>query len=194
MRLSLVLALAATPFLSAPAFADCADDIKAILKAAQTSGPYRMETTVSSSAGDMTMTAEVIPPTAMHSVTDVGGQTMEMTFLDGKGWMNMAGTWTELPPEQAATITQMFDPAIIDSGELTNEECVGVANVDGMDVMQYNYTFGMQGVTSDNVMYVDPESGLPIGLEATSDVGGETAETSVTYEFDDSVTVTAPQM
>lgn len=195
MRLSLILALTVTPLLSAPALADCTSDIKDVLVRANASGPYRMETVVAGSAGDMTMTAEVIPPTAMHSTTVTDGQTIEMVFADGKGWMNLAGTWSELPPDAATEMTKSFDPEFIESlGTIQEAKCLGTVTIEGKDYLGYEYTFAMEGMSSVSKMYVDPATTLPARMEAVSEISGGKTDTVVTYTYDPSVTVTAPQM
>ena len=100
MRIATLATVAALAF-TAPAQADCLADLKSVLVGSLTGGPYVMELV----SDDMTMTAEVVPPAAIHAKTLIGGATQEMTVHDGKAWMQMGGTWTAMPDSMAAQMT-----------------------------------------------------------------------------------------
>jgi hypothetical protein len=132
MRIALALLASAVALSAAPAFADpCVDEIKAAMGKAMTSGPMKMESTITGATA-MTMKGEIVPPANMHAIVDTAGQVIEMTVLDGKAWMNMAGAWTELPAEAAAQMTAGFNMANTDALDaMTEAQCLGTTNVDG---------------------------------------------------------------
>lgn len=195
MRLSLLVALAASPLLSAPAFADCADDIRDIMARSIASGPYHMETKVTSPAGDVSMTGEIVPPTGMHVKTVTAGQTTEMTFIDGKGWMQMAGNWTELPPEMAGTMTEAFSPKSLEVlAGITDAQCMGEKAIEGGNALAFSYAYAVSGIDTVTTLYADPATRLPVRLESKADVAGMKTETVATYRYDASITLTAPAL
>jgi len=195
MRLSLLLALAASPLLAAPAFADCADDIRDIMARSIASGPYHMETKVTSPAGEVSMTGEIVPPTGMHVKSVMAGQTTEMTFIDGKGWMQMAGTWTELPPEMAGSMTDVFSPKSLEVlAGMTDPQCLGEQNIEGGKALQFSYAYAVAGVSTVTTLYADPATRLPVRLESKADVSGMKTETIATYRYDPAISLSAPAM
>lgn len=195
MRLSLILALAASPLLGAPAFADCADDIRDIMARSIASGPYHMETRVTSPAGEVSMTGEIVPPTGMHVKSVMAGQTTEMTLVDGKGWMQMAGAWTELPPEMAGTMTDAFSPKSLKVlAGMTDAQCLGEQSIEGGKALQFSYAYAVAGVSTVTTLYADPATRLPVRLESRADVSGMKTETVATYRYDPSITLSAPAM
>jgi hypothetical protein len=195
MRLPVLLALAASPLLSAPALADCADDIRDIMARSLDSGPYHIETTVTSPAGDVAMTGEIVPPTGMHVKTVTGGMTTEMTFIDGKGWMQMAGTWTELPPEVAGTMTDAFSPKSLEVlAGMTDAQCLGEQSFDGGSGLQFSYAYAVAGIDTQTTLYADPATKLPVRLESRAEISGMKTETVANYRYDAAIKLTPPAM
>jgi hypothetical protein len=195
MRIALALLATVATFAVTPAFADaCVDEIKAAMGKAMTSGPMKMESTISGATA-MTMKGEIVPPANMHAVVDTNGQVIEMTVLDGKAWMNMAGAWTELPAAAAEQMTAGFNMANTDAMDaMTEPQCLGTTNVDGKDVQSYAWKLDVDGNATVNRAYVDPANGAPVHLETDVTTQGVTTNVVVKYTYDPTVTITAPAM
>lgn len=195
MRIALALLASAVALSAAPAFADpCVDEIKAAMGKAMSSGPVKMESTITGATA-MTMVGEIVPPANMHAVVDTAGQTIEMTVLDGKAWMNMAGTWTELPAATAEQMTAGFNMAntgMLDA--MTEPQCLGTSNVEGKDLKAYSWKLAADGSATVNRAYVDPATGAPVRIETDVDTSGAVTNVVVNYSYDASLTVTAPAM
>ena len=74
MRISLAFLATAAAFAATPVLADpCVDEIKAAMGKAMTSGPMRMESTITG-ATSMSMKGEIVPPANMHAVVDTAGE------------------------------------------------------------------------------------------------------------------------
>lgn len=195
MRIALALlastvALAATPVLADP----CVDEIKAAMGKAMTSGPMKMESTISGATA-MTMSGEIIPPANMHAIVDTAGQVIEMTILDGKAWMNMAGAWTELPAAAAEQMAAGFNMANTDALDtMTEAQCLGTTNVDGKDLKSYAWKLDVDGTLTMNRAFVDPANNAPVQMETDITAAGATTNVVVKYVYDPSVTITAPAM
>lgn len=183
-----VLFLAA--LVAGPAHADCREDIKTILASSLTSGPYAMDMT--SEAGGLTLTAEVVLPSAMHSKTVVAGTASEMTVLDGKAWMNMGTGWTALPDNTADAMMAGFQAANDMLDSITAEECLGTQTVDGRDLLAFRYDITMATLLTKSTMYADPATKLPVILETQSEVGGKSTDTRAVYRYDPSIKIVAP--
>jgi len=195
MRITLALLATAAAFAATPAFADpCVDEIKAAMGKAMTSGPMRMESTIGG-ATQMSMKGEIVPPANMHATVDTAGQVIEMTILDGKAWMNMAGAWMELPAEAAAQMTAGFNMANTDALDtMTEPQCLGTTNVDGKDLKSYAWKLDVEGSATVNRALVDPANGAPVRMETDVTAQGAVTNVVVNYVYDPSVTITAPAM
>lgn len=195
MRLALTLLASAVALAATPAFADpCVDEIKAAMGKAMSSGPMRMESTISGATA-MSMKGEIIPPANMHATVDTAGQVIEMTILDGKAWMNMAGAWMELPPETAAQMAagfNMANTAALDT--MTEPQCLGTTNVDGKDLKSYSWKLDVEGSATVNRVLVDPANNAPVHMETDVTAAGATTNVIVDYVYDPSITITAPAM
>lgn len=195
MRIALALLATAATFAVTPAFADaCVDEIKAAMGKAMTSGPMKMESTITGATA-MTMNGEIVPPANMHAIVDTNGQVIEMTVLDGKAWMNMAGAWTELPAAAAEQMTAGFNMANTDAMDaMTEPQCLGTTNVEGKDVLSYAWKLDVDGNSTVNRAHVDPANGAPIRMETDVTTQGVTTNVVVKYTYDPTVTITAPAM
>lgn len=195
MRITFAFLATAAAFAATPAFADpCVDEIKAAMGKAMTSGPMRMESTITGATA-MSMKGEIVPPANMHAVVDTAGQVIEMTILDGKAWMNMAGAWMELPAAAAEQMTagfNMADTSALDA--MTDAKCLGTTNVNGKDVLSYSWNLAVDGSTTVNRAFVDPASGAPTRMETDVTAQGALTNVVVDYTYDPAVTITAPAM
>ena len=188
MRNPALIALAAIAF-AAPAQADCLADLKSVLTGSLTGGPYVMELV----SDDMTMTAEVVPPASIHATTHIGGATQEMTVLDGKAWMQMGGTWTQMPDTMAAQMTAGVSGSAGMIDQVAGAECLGTQNFEGRDYLAFKYDFAMSGMESSSTLYADPASKLPLLVLGTATAAGKTTSTRATYRYDPRVSVSAPR-
>jgi hypothetical protein len=193
MRIALALLASAVAFAATPVLADpCVDEIKAAMGKAMTSGPMKMESTISGATA-MTMTGEIVPPANMHAIVDTAGQVIEMTILDGKAWMNMAGTWTELPAAAAEQMAAGFNMANTDALDtMTEAQCLGTTNVDGKDLKSYAWKLDVDGSSTVNRALVDPATNTPVQMETDITAAGTVTNVVVKYVYDPSVTITAP--
>lgn len=195
MRIAIALLATAAAFAATPVLADpCVDEIKAAMGKAMTSGPMRMESTIGGAA-QMSMKGEIVPPANMHAVVDTAGQIIEMTILDGKAWMNMAGTWTELPAAAAEQMAAGFNMANTDALDtMTEPQCLGTTNVDGKDLKSYAWKLDVEGSSTVNRALVDPANGAPVRMETDVTAQGAVTNVVVDYVYDPAVTITAPAM
>jgi hypothetical protein len=195
MRIAIALFATVAAFAATPVLADsCVDEIKAAMGKAMTSGPMRMESTIGGAA-QMSMKGEIVPPANMHAVVDTAGQVIEMTILDGKAWMNMAGTWTELPAAAAEQMAAGFNMANTDALDtMTEPQCLGTTNVDGKDLISYAWKLDVEGSSTVNRALVDPANGAPVRMETDVTAQGAVTNVVVDYVYDPAVTITAPAM
>ncbi len=176
--------------LATPAMAACVDDVKAVLAGSLDGGPYALELT----SDDTTMTAEVVPPGAIHARTSFAGGTQEMTVVGGKGWMQMDGKWTPMPDALANQMSLGIEGAASMIDQIGNTRCLGMQNFEGRDYLVFAYDFASTGVETSSTLYVDPGTRLPAIVVGSSTAGGKTTDTRATYRYDPGITVSAPPL
>jgi hypothetical protein len=172
----------------------CTAEIRAIMLASVTSGPYHISARISGGGIDTVSTLDMIPPSAVHSVSTSGGQSTEMTFVDGRGFMKMSGVWTELPSEMTATMMQVFDTQTVEQsfGNIISADCAGTTAWEGLPALRYAFSTGPEATRSDITMWIDATTRLPLRIETVSPVEGGTATTISDYRYDLAITIRAP--
>lgn len=194
MRLA-ALAFATIGLLATPAFADdCADEIKAVMEAAMSSGPLHMETTITSPDSVMTMSGDLVPPQNLRMTVTTNGQGVEMVILDGRAWMKVSELWVELPPDAAAEVASTFDLSNTSAlDDMTDAQCNGTVTVDGEDYLSYNWNLSAEGADTVNAILADPEAMVPLYMETEVTTGDVVSQVVVDYTYDETITITAPQ-
>lgn len=194
MRLTLPLIAATALFAATPVLAqDCTAEIKSVMEAAMNSGPLFMESTITGPGLAMTLSGNIVPPKDMHVTVDTNGQAVEMIVLSDKAWMNLGGTWTELPPEAAGEISKSFDLADTSALDaMTDAQCNGTVNVEGEDYLSYGWNLSVEGSDTVNAILVDPTDMVPVHMETTVTTDGADTSVVVDYTYDETLTVEAP--
>lgn len=199
MRLTTLAALALAGFgICQPCLAAadpaCTAEIKAIMLASVNSGPYHIEAKITGGGFDTVSTLDMIPPSAMHSVSSNAGAATEMTFVDGRGFMKMSGTWTELPADMAKTMTQVFDTQTVEQsfGNIAKAECAGATNWEGTPALRYVFTTAPDAGSSDITLWVDATTRLPIHIETVNSVNGAQMTSIADYRYDPAIEIKAP--
>ena len=170
-RLPTALALL---LLSAPgAFAACREDVLAAYEKQRAAGQIRMQTSMVSEQGPISMTVDYIPPDRMHQrVTNKLTQQTRHTILVGpRAWVSEDGTtWKELSVEQAAEVAEgVRDSFGAPPTEFVTFDCLGRTMIDGKPYLGYSIDEAKgkqipgQPVKDPpvRILFVDPDTGLP---------------------------------
>jgi hypothetical protein len=170
-RLPAALALL---LLSAPgAFAACREDVLAAYEKQRAAGQIRMQTSMVSEHGPISMTVDYIPPDRMHQrVTNNLTQQTRHTILVGpRAWVSEDGTtWKELSVEQAAEVAEgVRDSFGAPPTEFVTFDCLGRTMIDGKPYLGYSIDEAKgkqipgQPVKDPpvRILFVDPDTGLP---------------------------------
>lgn len=170
----------------------CGEQIISILTTSASSEPYRFTSTMDLAGAKSSFTGEVVPLTAMHVRSDQNGTISEQTFVDGRGFVNYGATWTELPPEVAGHLMDVYNPELIEKlGALKSATCEGEVTVDGQRYLRFAYVFiAAEGTT--NVLLADPATRRSVQLDVEGKAGEATYTASTRYEYDPAIIVTAP--
>jgi hypothetical protein len=184
--------LSASPTLAAPDAA-CIAEIKAVMAGALQGGPHVIETHVDSPFGDTDTVSEMLPPRGMHSrsVTSMG--VSELTYLDGKGWMNFDGTWQVMSPEMVAGMAGVFDGSALELiSDAVEAQCLGPVVLDNSQALGFTYAVEASGATTTSHYYVHPGTRLPIRMVTVSPTEAGTITVTSTFRYDASITITPP--
>lgn len=196
MRFALAAALAALAITPALASADpaCMTEIKEIMVDGEQSGPYELTTLVDSPYGDTATVAEYLPPHGLHMRTEMNGSVFEYTYLDGKGWTNFTGAWTDMDPAMVDGFAKTFDgSALAIFDHLSNAECFGPQVYENRPVLKFTYTYDNGTGPIENEFYADNATHLPAKIVTVSKTADATITVTSTYRYDDAITVTAPK-
>lgn len=176
----------------------CIAEIKAILQASVSSGPFRIVNTQRNTPDNVPIeiTFEMVPPNAMHTISTFNGQPSEMTYVDGRGYLKLGDTWTELPPQQAATLITMFDPETLEASLATVEaaDCARPTMAYGKPALFYHLVTSTTGLGNDISITVDPETRLPVEIYNYPNNAGTPAgpDSDSLYTYDPSIVIKAP--
>jgi hypothetical protein len=191
MRLVLSLAAFCLPLVAVPTFAaDCGNAIRMVLHQAMTAGPYSIVTTSKTGDEVQETVAQMIPPNAMHTRSETGGQVTEMIVLDGKGWMNFDGTWSELPEAMAQGMAEVLTAEA--APDMIDPQCNGDVIVDGRSSTSYSFGTKAGEATSTTTIYMDTNSWLPWRMLSSGKVGDVTVKTVTNYTYGGDFEIKAP--
>ncbi len=156
--------------------------------------------------GTRTITMEYAPPGHMH-MTLTGG--MEIIVLEDQGTiyqkMGSSATWTQMPATMAQAILSnmpMSDPKQLSQLKqqiiVDQTKFVGPDLVNGTPALVYDYATRSAtdpSVTHNSRVWVGVTNGLPLKVQTSgnSASGSGQITTVVTYQYDPSITVQAPQ-
>jgi hypothetical protein len=189
MRLALRFAAACLPFVAVPAFADCADEVRASLASLAQAGPQSIVSTIETKDGVIDVVSEKVPG-AMHSRRTSGGVVSEYTLLGDRAWSMEADSWSELPAETAAGFAAALKAdSSMSFEDIGDVECLGI---DRHTFLQsYRLTYVDVDTRIRAALQADPETGLPSVLQTWS-TGGEKFTTTSRFSYDAGIAVEAP--
>lgn len=195
MRQPLFFALLALPIFTAPALADCGEELRLAMKRAITSGPYRVQSTATMPEAVSESRIDIVPGKAMHAVSTSGELHYQTIVIGQRAWMNTDGSWQEMTGEMAATTVAGLKSAAADPdtlGAISGETCLGASVVDGRDVLRYSYDMSTGETASHSDVLVDANTGLPVRTEMQTTIAGMVSNIVSTYTYDAAITIEPP--
>lgn len=191
--LSLLAVLTVSPTLATtPAAADCKAEVEAMLLNASNTGPARIRVETDSSIGQFTVTGEIIPTGKSHIVIDFPGQQMEVISIGDEAWLKTGAEWTVAGPELIAATAGFSGTDLQMLAGLSEPQCLGMQTIEGVELLGYSFAYALEGITSTNLVYIDPATKFPARMESDIAAGGDAGKSVMTYEYDPTITITAP--
>ena len=187
--ITLFAVLAATPL----AKADCLTDIQAIMKAMETSGPYRVEMEIDSAGSKSRLTSDVIMPHSMH----MKGEGMEMVMTPNGVWTSQGAALQRMPDGMKDQIQGMIKQGMnLGLSSIKEPECVGETEFEGesYSLFKYNSDAEFMGIKSKSSvqMYVD-DGNRPVWMVVDGEAMGIKSLTKQKITYDSSITIADPQ-
>jgi len=169
----LLTALALLLLSAAGAFAACREDVLAAYEKQRTAGQIRMQTSMVSEQGPISMTVDYILPDRMHQrvTSKLTNQTRHTILVGPRAWVSEDGkTWKELSVEQAAEVAEGVRESVgAPPTEFVTFDCLGRTMIDGKPYLGYSIDEAKgkqipgQPVKDPpvRILFVDPDTGLP---------------------------------
>lgn len=155
---------------------------------------FRVKSTTSTGKGkSIHSVMEVQWPNRFHMTSDQS----EMIILPGGTWMNAGGKWMKMPIDMQKMIAQFTPEMMKKSMEGTqNVRFSGLDTVNGTPVKVYDYDFNVEimGINSSGTskIFLSITDGYPLRMESTGKAMGKVSTTINEYEYDDSISISAP--
>jgi hypothetical protein len=158
------------------------------------SQPYRTDSLIRASNGDITLVGEMLPPDSLHTIMTSADFTMEMIIIGAEGWQAINGDWHTLPVETVQMVAATAFPAATLAqleATLVNAQALGQQELDGRLMNVYQFESVLEGVTSLSTVYIDAETGLPMQQEIIGDAAGVTSNTTQKISYP-AITISPP--
>lgn len=148
---------------------------------------------------ESTTVLEVRPPDSFRLVTE---GTEFIIVPDGTFIKESGGEWQASPMSMSGMMSQILSQQSVESlikeSQPDDIKFAGVDLIDGKPMWIYTYT-GQQDVGGTMVdttskTWIGALDKLPYRVEASSKTGDTTSTSTITYEYDESITIEAPEV
>lgn len=148
--------------------AGCNQEVAAAFERQRTSAAFRVQMSEPAPAGEITMTADYLPPDRM--LQTVGGPGMpgdQQTMVVGeRAFSGSSGAWQELLPQFSQSVVASVKSAVGQSQtNLGDFDCLGSVAYEGKDYIGYRTKPSAADAASKEViartLYIDKATGLP---------------------------------
>jgi hypothetical protein len=115
----------------------------------------------------------------------------DMIIIGDKTYQNEGGGWELLEMNMGAMITQFRNSDLIDSVILSNVQTLPDETLEGKACNVYSYTQDFEGIISQDKLWIEKSTGLPVRLESEGEVLNTQSKAVSHYEYT-GVEITAP--
>ena len=193
-KLKFLLVTTSTLCLSATvAYADCTDEIKAMMDAHLKAGSYHTQIDMDMGAFKRKTEVDVILPSSFHMKSD----QMESIVLANGAWMKMGGKWKAMPAAMSGQISSSIKNNMDTSKmNLSNVQCLGAQQLEGQTYTAYSFdssaeVMGMKA-TSHITTYKN-SNGLPAIMMIEGEAMGHKSKTMQHITYDSNIKISPPQ-
>lgn len=185
-------ALAATPVAAATS-RTCADEVREVVLATFTSGPYEVTASMTSLMGHHLSLSQVVPGEGMHSRITIGDIEAETLIRGDRFYRREGDAWVEGKSQASAFYTHAMSPAIAEALDfLQRPRCLGYRLVNGRRLAAYSFGADSPDISTDTLIYVNPATGRPARAVTTMVIAGDKSEAVADYRYDASIMLPTP--
>jgi hypothetical protein len=162
------------------------DSIHAALKK-QLEAPQLRMTITYDDAMLGTSTIDYVAPDRFRVKDD----TSDIIIIGETTYQNEGNGWETLEMNMGAIINQYRNPDMLDKIILSDVQALGEETLDGKACNVYSYTQDFEGIISQDKLWIEEITGLPVRLESEGDFLGTPSKSVSNYEYT-GVEITVP--
>jgi hypothetical protein len=180
--------LLATFLLTLLVYAHAQEDVIRAAMRAQLESPQLRSVVTTDLDGDVSETTidYVAPDRFRLTQSDI-----DMIIIGDKTYQNEGGGWQVLEMNMGAMIARFRNSDMIESITLNNVQALADETLDGKPCAVYSYTQEFEGIVSQDKLWIEKSSGLPLRLESEGDVLGTPSKSVINYSYT-GIEITAP--
>jgi hypothetical protein len=107
----------------------------------------------------------------------------DMIIIGDKTYQNEGNGWQTLEMNMAAMITQFRNSDLIDSVVLSDVQTLPDETLEGKSCAVYSYTQDFEGIVSENKLWIEKSTGLPLRLESEGEILNTYSKSVSHYEY-----------
>jgi hypothetical protein len=117
---------------------------------------------------------------------------LDMIIIGDKTYQNEGNGWAVLEMNMAAMITEYRNSDMIDGVVLSDIQTLPDETLNGKSCAVYSYTQDFEGIVSQDKLWVEKSTGLPLRLESEGEILGSSSTSVVEYNYDAGLEINAP--
>jgi hypothetical protein len=106
-----------------------------------------------------------------------------MIIIGDTTYQNDGNGWEILEMNMSAIITRYRNSEMIDNITFSNVQALGDETLDGKDCAVYSYTQDFEGLVSEDKLWIEKGTGLPLRLESSGDILGSPSTSITIYSY-----------
>ena len=170
-------------------YAHAQEDVIRIAMTAQLEAPQlRSSVTMDIDGETSTSIIDYVAPDRFR----VQNETSEIIVIGDTTYQNDGNGWDILEVNMAAIINQYRNASILEKITLSNLQVLTDETLDGKPCTVYSYTQDFEGIVSEDKLWVEKSTGLPLKLESQGDVLGTASRSVTLYDYDSGLEIAAP--
>jgi hypothetical protein len=162
--------------------------IRAAMKAQLEAPQLRTVITMELDGEPSTTTIDYVAPDRFR-VTD---SETDIIVVGDKTYQNEGNGWEILEMSMGAVITQYRNSDMIDKVKLSSIQTLPDEMLGGKACTVYSHIQEFEGMISQDKLWIEKSTGLPLRLESTGEFLGSTSMSVIDYDYDSGLEITVP--
>ncbi len=152
---------------TAPAAADCKQEVADAFDRQRNSSAFRMDTRMINERGPVRMTVDYLLPDRMHQRVKaaIDPAATETILIGKRAWVSGGSGWQVLLMADALSLAEDMEKTVVKGGgEQPIFDCLGYVQLDGRKLKAYEAMADKSAPPGQptRMVYIDPTTGLPV--------------------------------